>query len=111
MITSDKMTAPKPRVGRPPRAKKAAEFKPSVRISKTENSVWRLFAGYQPLGDWMRDQCNRAVVEAFGDALLEFAAKHNIVNPIDAVPAFLDTREGQRLKAAYDAKRALGVKS
>lgn len=51
---------PKPRLGRPPRAAKAATIRISVRVTEAEHATWLRAAGEQPLGEWIRELCAAA---------------------------------------------------
>lgn len=59
-VSSDDMARKKsPGPGRPLRAGKVADERITIRLTKTELADWKRRAGEQPIGDWVREQCNR----------------------------------------------------
>jgi hypothetical protein len=50
---------PKPRpVGRPPRGRKPADNRITIRLTDAELKEWTRRAGEMSLGEWIRQRCN-----------------------------------------------------
>lgn len=47
----------KPKIGRPRRAKSAADVRITIRLTEQEHRAWIKAAGDLPLGEWIRKRC------------------------------------------------------
>jgi hypothetical protein len=51
---------PGKKVGRPPRVgKKPSDNRVTIRLTKSELAAWTARAGDMPLGEWIRQRCNK----------------------------------------------------